>query len=170
MNKFIPNAYYKDIKSIDYKKLKKLGINTILFDLDNTIGNIYENICSKENEIFINKLSKEFNIFVTSNNNTKRVKLFCSNLNCNYKSWCLKPTRIGLYYVIKKYKLDRDKIAIVGDQITTDIVVGNRLKIKTILVDPILNKDLKISGLNRKFEIYINKKNNLIRGEYYDKL
>ena len=44
MNLFIPKMYVKDIFSINYNKLKNNGYKIIIFDLDNTIGNIKENI------------------------------------------------------------------------------------------------------------------------------
>ena len=63
-------------------------------------------------------------------------------------------------------------MCIIGDQIVTDILAGNRYKIKTILVDPLGEKDLKITGLNRKIEAIIvkryEKKGIFERGEYYE--
>ena len=43
----------------------------------------------------------------------------------------------------------------IGDQIVTDILSGNKFKIMTILVDPLGKKDLKITGLNRAIETKI---------------
>ena len=47
--------------------------------------------------------------------------------------------------------------------------LGNRKKLLTILVDPILNYDLKITGFNRLVEKILNKKNGIIKGQYYEK-
>ena len=58
-------------------------------------------------------------------------------------------------------------MAMIGDQVITDILGANCLHIYTILVDPI-DKDLKVTSLNRKLEEIINKKNKLIRGNYYE--
>ena len=59
-------------------------------------------------------------------------------------------------------------MAIIGDQILTDIFGGNRLGIYTILVDP-LDIDFKVSKINRLIEKKINLKNGIIRGNYYEK-
>ena len=60
----------------------------------------------------------------------------------------------------------------IGDQIVTDILAGNRFKIMTILVDPLGTKDLKITGINRKLEARIvkryEKKGIFKRGKYYE--
>ena len=60
-------------------------------------------------------------------------------------------------------------MVIIGDQVVTDILVGNRKSLLTILVDPILNYDLKITGFNRLVEKILNKKNGIIKGQYYEK-
>ena len=52
MSLFIPKIYVKDIYSIDYKKLINDGYKLIIFDLDNTIGNIKEKICDKKTSDF----------------------------------------------------------------------------------------------------------------------
>ena len=60
----------------------------------------------------------------------------------------------------------------IGDQIVTDVLAGNRFKIMTILVDPLGEKDLKITGLNRKIEEKIvkryEKRGLFERGKYYE--
>lgn len=63
-------------------------------------------------------------------------------------------------------------MCMIGDQIITDIIAGNRFHIYTILVDPMGKKDLKITGLNRKLEAFIIKKYEkrglFERGHYYE--
>ena len=62
-------------------------------------------------------------------------------------------------------------MVMIGDQIVTDILSGNRYKIMTILVDPLGEKDLRITGLNRKIEARIikhyKKRGMFERGKYY---
>ena len=62
-------------------------------------------------------------------------------------------------------------MVMIGDQIVTDIVSGNKFKIMTILVDPLGEKDLKITGLNRLVEAriikYFKKRGLFERGKYY---
>ena len=38
MDKFYPDIYAQSIYDINYKKLKKNGINCLLFDLNNTLA------------------------------------------------------------------------------------------------------------------------------------
>ena len=60
------------------------------------------------------------------------------------------------------------EVCMIGDQIVTDIITGNRFKMMTILVDPIENKDMKITSLNRFIERRLISKLKLKKGEYYE--
>lgn len=167
MNLFIPKIYQKDIFSINYQKLKKQGIKLLIFDLDNTIGSIKEIIIKKEVKDFLESLQKDFIVVVASNSKEKRVGKFLKNSNLAYYSFSLKPTLKVLRKIKKEYQINYHEIAIIGDQIMTDIFMGNRLELTTILVDPILNLDFKVTSFNRKLEKIIMKKYNIVRGKYY---
>ena len=165
---YIPKMYYKDIYSINYERLKQKKINYLIFDLDNTIGFINEEVCSKEVETFINKLSHDFKIIVASNNNYQRVSKFVKNLSVSIIASALKPTGKVYRYLKKNFTKKMEEVCIIGDQIVTDIILGNRFGMHTILVNPKGEKDLKITGLNRLIEKRIMKKINFKRGEYYE--
>ena len=167
MKKFIPKMYQKNIYTINYPKLKEKRIKLLIFDLDNTIGTVHEDVMNKRTVDFLNKLASDFIIVIASNSKEERVKKFCSPVNFYYVSLSLKPTSKSFMKIKKKYHIAYQEMAMIGDQIITDIFGANCLNIYTILVDPI-NKDLKITSLNRKLEEIINKKNKLIRGNYYE--
>lgn len=167
MKKFIPKMYQQSIYNINYPKLKEKGLKLLIFDLDNTIGSVQEDVINKRTADFLNKLASDFTIVIASNSKEERVKKFCSPVNFYYVSFALKPTSKSFMKIKKKYHISYQEMAMIGDQIITDIFGANCLNIYTILVDPI-NNDLKITSLNRKLEEIINKKNKLIRGNYYE--
>ena len=167
MKIFIPKMYQKDIFKIDYKKLKYLNYKVLIFDLDNTLGYPKEEICNKKTSEFLNKLQNNFIVIIASNSLKKRVSKFVQNLSCDYFSFSLKPSLKVFRKIKKKYNVNYNEMVIIGDQVMTDMLAGNRIGALTILVDPI-NEDLKITALNRKLENIINKKNNVIRGDYYE--
>lgn len=169
MNLFVPKMYLPDLFHINYQKLKDLGYQLLIFDLDNTIGSIQEEKCREKTATFINQQRENFIIVIASNSKRKRVESFCSPLKCDFFSFSMKPTLKVLKKIKKKYKVDFDKMVVIGDQIVTDIFVGNRKNLLTILVDPIENIDFKITSFNRKLENFLNKKNKIVRGSYYEK-
>lgn len=167
MKIFIPNIYVKDIFSINYKKLIKDNYKLIIFDLDNTIGNIKEDICDKKTVDFLNNLNKEIKVIIASNSKKNRVLNFCKDLECDKYYFCLKPLSKVLSKIKKKYNINYNEMVIVGDQLLTDIFLGNRKKLLTILVDKKADADLNITKINRKIENIIKKKHKLMKGDYY---
>lgn len=168
LKKFIPKTYQKDVFQINYDKLKTNGIKLLIFDLDNTLSLIDETTPSLEIKKLINHLSKKFKILVASNNKEERVKIFCQELNCDYIYSSCKPTKKLCRFVKKKYAFKNREVAIIGDQLVTDIFLGNRCGLYPILVDPKGEKDLKITSINRFIETKIKKKIDFKKGVYYE--
>ena len=167
MSLFVPKMYQKDIFSIDYEKIIKNGYELIIFDLDNTIGKIKDDVCDKETAVFLNNLNKKIKIVIASNSLKNRVLEFCKPLKCDKIYFSLKPTLKSLKIINKKYNISYKKMVIIGDQLLTDVFVGNRKGLLTILVDKKGKSDLQITGFNRKIEKYIKKKHNIKKGEYF---
>ena len=172
MSFFKPTMYKKDIFSIDYKKLKNMGIKCLIFDLDNTLVLISEENPPLKVKELIDTLKEDFSVAIISNSPKKRVIKYKEDLGIEVVSMAMKPLIKGLSKIKRIYKLKKKEMVIIGDQIVTDITAGKTFGIKTILVDPLGEKDLKITYVNRKIERYIlnryNKKGLFERGKYYD--
>lgn len=167
-----PSMYYKDIYSINYDKLKKQGITCLVFDLDNTLGLITEIKCPEKTRDLIRKLQKDFLVLVCSNNNKTRLKPYLQDLGVGGVAWSMKPFTFGLRKIKRNYKLKKQEMAMIGDQLVTDIVSANKFRIKSILVDPLGKKDMKVTFFNRILENMIIKrymrKGIFERGRYYE--
>ena len=172
MGIFKPKMYRKTIFDINYDKLKEDGIKCLVFDLDNTLGLISHKNCPDEAKKLVKKLKKDFIVLISSNNTKKRLKPYLEELGIDGVSWSMKPSIKSLIKIKLKYKLKKKEMCMIGDQIVTDVLAGNRFRIKTILVDPLGEKDLKITGLNRKIEARIvkryEKRGLFKRGNYYE--
>lgn len=171
MNLFRPNMYKKNIFEIDYNKLRKQGITCLIFDLDNTLGLIEHEKCPLKTKKLLKELQKDFLILISSNNTKKRIAPYLKDLGIGGVAFSLKPSTKGLRKIKNHYNLNKKEMVMIGDQIVTDILSGNRYKIMTILVDPLGEKDLRITGLNRKIEAriikYYKKRGMFERGKYY---
>ncbi len=167
-----PNMYQKKIENINYRKLKELGIKCLIFDLDNTIALIDQDIITDDTKMFLDSLKNDFRIVIISNNITKRVKKYANILECDFIANAMKPLPIGYSKIRKKYNLKRSEMCMIGDQMLTDIYGGNRYHMFTILVDPLGTKDLKITSLNRLIEKKVLKKYERMeimkKGVYYE--
>ena len=162
-----PKCYYKDIYSVNYKRLKTIGIKLIIFDLDNTLGLVKDKIMPKKSKELINKLKKDFKIAVASNNFKKRVSLFVNDI-CDYVYLSFKPTKRLSRIIRRKYNFNNSEICIIGDQLVTDIILGNKVGYYTVLTDP-LGLDGKVSFFNRKKEKRVKEEIQFKDGEYFEK-
>ena len=171
--KYVPKMYKKTIFDIPYHKLLMEGIKCLVFDLDNTIALIDERVPSKEVKDLFKKLNKDFSIFILSNNHSgKRIKSFALELGVKSINFACKPFTRGLRKISTNNNFAKEEMVIIGDQLVTDIYSGTRFGIKTILVDPLAEKDLWITKFNRikenmKLRKY-RKKNLFERGKYYE--
>lgn len=167
-----PDKYYKDIYQINYNLLKSEGIKLILFDLDNTICPPKEDIVSLELKNLFSKIKKsDIECIIFSNSiNKKKLKKLSNYYEIDYIGMACKPISYNYKKVIKKYKLKSNEVCSIGDQLVTDIIGGNLVKIITILVDPISKKDENITLLNRFIEKKLYKKlykQGFKKGKYY---
>jgi len=171
MGVFIPKMYKRSIFDIDYGKLKEMGITCLVFDLDNTLGLVEHKRCPRNAKRLLKNLQKDFLVLISSNNVKRRIEPYLKDLGIGGVSFSLKPLTRGLRKLKRNYHLKKNEMCMIGDQIVTDVVSGNRFKIYTILVDPLGKKDLKITGINRKIEAKMinryEKKGIFQRGKYY---
>ena len=173
MEKYVPDIYKKSIYDVDYKKLKSNGIKCILFDLDKTI--VPYNIKApnkKVMDLFKQIKSLGIKIIIFSNSGKKRLKPFKEMLEVDCCPRAFKPSPKKFVAIIDGYKYALDEVAIIGDQLLTDILGGNRVGITTILINPISKKDHIVTWYNRLREKGIikklSKKDIFYRGKYYD--
>lgn len=142
INKFYPDLYVSSIYKINYKMLLGNGINNLIFDIDNTLVPHYEKYAPKKLVSHFKYLkSLGFKVCLLSNNNAKRVQIFNNDLNLDNIPYALKPFSFGLNKALKLMESDNTNTCIIGDQIFTDILVGNRKKLFTVLVKPVVNID-----------------------------
>ncbi len=173
MDIFIPDMYQKSIYHIDYDKLKADGIKCLLFDLDNTCVPQKVKSPSERLTVLFDKLrDMGFKVIIFSNATKKRLTAFKNALDvdCSYSS--RKPLSYKFIKVMNKFNFDLSETVIIGDQLFTDIYGGNKVGIKTILVNPMSTYDLPFTRILRFFERKImkrmSKKGVFKKGEYYD--
>lgn len=173
MDYFFPDVYQKSIYTINYSKLKENGIKCLLFDLDNTCIPYREKEPSEKLINFFAELEDMgFKTILFSNSPKKRLEPFKNKLNIDCCANARKPRKEKFLKVLKMNNLNLSEVAIIGDQLITDIYGGNRVGIKTILVNPMSEIDMPFTKINRIIEkIKIKKmtKKGIFKvGKYYE--
>ena len=150
----IPKVYVDSICNIDLNKLiKTKKIKGIIVDLDNTLIAWGEKEVSQKNIDWVNEAKKlGLKICIVSNTNSKRVAEFAKIFDVPYHSKYFKPFSIAFNNGFKILDTKKSETVVIGDQIFTDILGGNRLKLLTILVTPIVKKDSIGTFLHRNLE------------------
>lgn len=157
--KFIPTYYFESVYEIDYETLKRQGIKTLFFDLDNTLMSYDDSLLGNDALNLLKTLEESFNIVIISNSKIPRVSKALSQTNFKFVHTALKPLKRGYKKALKIYNNNKNEVIIIGDQLMTDIYGAWRFKIKSILVKPILKRsDVFTTKINRKLEKSIIKK------------
>ena len=165
----IPKNYVKSIKDINYDYLIKNNYKNLIFDIDNTIMPVNDINVTKDLEDFFNKLRKDFNICILSNNNESRVNPVKEKLKVKGFANAKKPSKYAYDKALELLGSDASNTVMIGDQMLSDIVFGNKYKLYTILVEPYKNKyDIK-TGTSRVLQNIIMKKlkSKIKRYNYY---
>ncbi len=158
-----PDFYFKNVKEVDIKLLKDNNIKALLLDVDNTLIDLDRNILDGAVEWCNNLKEEGIKFCILSNSNKKdKVEKVAKVLDIPYIFFGTKPLKRGFKKAKKLLNVDFKNMAIIGDQIFTDVIGGNRCKMYTILVEPISTRELFITSIKRGVE-------NKIIKNYYKK-
>ena len=157
--KIYPKAYFNNVREIKIDFLQKNKIKALILDVDNTLIDYDKNL-PKETIKWANELAGQgVKLYILSNSNKKqKVKKVAEDLGIEYEYFAKKPLKFGFKKVQEKLDEKPEHIGVVGDQIFTDVIGGNRCNMFTILVDPIAEKDIWITRLKRPIENAIKNK------------
>ena len=156
---FLPFAFAKNVYEIDIDFYKKLGADTIICDLDNTLEAFYTPNPTEQALELIQKLKNSgLRVIIISNNRRKRVETYCKNLNCDFMYSTRKPLVYKGKKFMKKFNIVPEKTIYIGDQVFTDIVFANRLRLKSVLCDNLVERDQFFTKFNKFFDKFFRRK------------
>lgn len=150
---FLPDEYVKSIFEIQPKDLIEKGIKGIITDLDNTLVAWNEaHANDRVHQWFKDMEDHGIAVTIISNNKKDRVELFSTPLKRPFVYQAKKPLKRSFVKAAKMMNLERNEVVVIGDQVMTDVLGGNRAGFPTILVVPIVETDDKITKFNRRIE------------------
>jgi len=152
-NLLTPNLHLNNIFEIDAEKLKELGIKGIITDMDNTLVPWHDRtVYPRLAEWFTFLKGEGFKICIVSNNSKDRGGQLARELNIPAFWYAVKPRRRAFRKALEQMQLIPAEVAVVGDQIFTDVLGGNRLGLYTIHVTPISEKEFIWTKMMRMLE------------------
>lgn len=167
---FVPDCYAADVFYYNADFFITRGIRGVLFDIDNTLEPYANPTPSEKTRTYLTTL-KEAGIqygFV-SNNNRERVERFNDSLGA-FASWKSgKPSGRALEKARLNFGLKKEEMAMIGDQILTDVWAAKRYGILALLTVPCCRKEAFHIKLKRALEkpilLYYKRKKGGIAGK-----
>ena len=148
-----PDRFVARLADIPHETLEEMGFLGLIVDLDNTLMGFREDRVGAENLAWIERAhDRGFKMVIVSNNFTDRVTSIAAQLRIACIPNALKPLPFGVMRAMRMLKLPRKKIAVVGDQLFTDVLSGKLCGLYTILTEPIEDKDFPLTRVFRFFE------------------
>lgn len=139
---FRPNLYKKRVTDISVYDLRKLGVDTLFLDVDNTLSTHHgKEYVEGLNDWLEMMQSAGINLILTSNSKQARVEPFAKGLDLDFVALSLKPLSRGFNIACRRLDVKKKQIAVVGDQLFTDVLGAKLYGVKVILLQPILLED-----------------------------
>ncbi len=150
---FLPNKHVKSIFEITPEYLQAIDKKGIIVDLDNTLIPWNEQYATEPIKQWLKEMEgANIQVIIFSNNNEERVSLFANPIETPFIFRAKKPLKKAFKKAQSLMNLPKDSIVVIGDQLLTDILGGNRVGYYTILVVPIVQSDAWITKINRQTE------------------
>ncbi len=148
-----PNSAFEKVTDISSDFLINNNIKGIILDVDNTLIDL--NSVPVDNiQEWIKKIKNaKIKVCIASNSLKKhKVENIAKILDVKYVFFSMKPLRVGLKKAKKILGLEPKYIAEIGDQLFTDVLGANRMKMFSIITKPISPEKHFLTELKRKIE------------------
>jgi HAD superfamily phosphatase (TIGR01668 family) len=152
---FCPRRYCATgVTEVLVHELHERGIDTVLLDLDNTLVGWQKSDVADEVREWIRTL-KEGGMklcLVSNTRHGKRLIALSEELDIPYVRRAWKPRKKGFLTAMEDLGAEPSKTIMIGDQMFTDVLGGNRLGIYTIMVRPMARREFLGTKISRALE------------------
>ena len=154
-----PDVYYESVTQISLQMLQEKSIKGLILDVDNTLIDFDRNLSESVVKWCYNLKQNGIKMCILSNTNKlDKVQKVAQQLELQYIYFAKKPLKSGFKKAKELLNLKAENIAVVGDQIFTDVIGAKRSKMYAILVKPIDKRDHLMTRVKRPLEqIVINR-------------
>jgi HAD superfamily phosphatase (TIGR01668 family) len=148
-----PDRFAARLSDVSLDDLAQRGIRGLIVDLDNTLVGFARTDLEREHLTWVQEAHRRgFRIVMLSNNFSQRVGRIAAQLGVAWVPNALKPLPVGFLRAARTLGLRRKQIAVVGDQLFTDVLGAKACGFYAILTEPIERADFPITKFFRFFE------------------
>ena len=151
-----PDRCFSSVASIPIEEFKKNNIKGIAIDVDNTLID-YQRHMSDSSKKWVEEVKQAgYQICILSNSNkVDKIEKVAETLKIEYIMSARKPLKRGFKQVARRMQLPYENIAVIGDQVFTDVLGANRMNMFSIYVEPISKKEYWYTKWKRPIEAFI---------------
>ncbi len=137
--------------------LERHHLKGLVLDVDDTIISTRSAVVPPEVEAWVAEIRQVVQVSLVSNNiSHARIRRIAGVLDLPYLFGARKPSRRKVRQAVLDMNLKFSEVGMVGDRLFTDVLVGNRLGMFSILVQPMMAQgDRHHASCLRSFEIWI---------------
>lgn len=148
-----PDLYLRRVTVITEELLRSRGLKALLLDLDNTLTTHNNPVPDPAVLAWLDAMKHAgIKLVLVSNNTSKRVRPFAAELGLPFTANAAKPLTWGFSRTARELGLKPNQVAVVGDQLFTDILGGNLFGAPTIFVEYMEPEHGPLFRLKRKLE------------------
>jgi len=148
--------YVDNLLDVPLEELAAAGLRAFIFDLDNTITEWNSQELRTEVEEWFKLLREQgFKACILSNNGARRILKISQRLGIPFIHRARKPMRASFLQAVALMGVTPSETAVIGDQIFTDVLGGNRAGLYTILVKPLDRKEFYGTKISRAMEFFV---------------
>ncbi len=128
----------RTLVELPLQELLDRGIRALVLDVDRTLLPRRQASLPESMRRWLEQAKQQLPIHLLSNNPSRqRIGRVAEELGVPFTTSAGKPRRAALRRVLTSLDLPAHQVALIGDRLFTDVIVGNRLGLFTVLVKPI---------------------------------
>lgn len=152
----VPGRCLENVLQVPLHELWGQGVRGIIFDLDNTLVPWDRDAAPAEVAQWLCAARETgWRMAMVSNNRAERVRFFAGQWQMHWISRAYKPASRGFFEAAARMGLKPEQVAVVGDQLLTDVLGGNRAGMHTLWIRPLPAKVMAGTWLIRRVERWL---------------
>jgi len=150
---FCPDECLGSLLDVDLDELWQKGYRGIILDIDNTLLPWAGDTLDQDTITWVKRAREMgFRLCLTSNALKDRVERIAAALDVPAVASAVKPRKKPFRQALRLLRTQPRETVVIGDQMFTDILGGNRMALYTILIDPVATEELKATKMMRRIE------------------
>ena len=148
-----PEDLCRSVSHITPEFLRSQGVRGLVLDVDNTLtGDESQTLDDEVRDWLAAMRAEGIALTIASNNDAARVRPFADRVGLQFVSMACEPLPIGLMVARRRLGLKKHQMAIVGDQLFTDMLGAHLAGVTPLLVEPIEPEKTWSFKLRRRLE------------------